>query len=97
MTLLRRALSILLVVSVLVACGGDDEPDAACAEWETIQGSQLSDTDAVDRLNQIADDAESGNVREKALELATLLEGTATQTEVGAAYEALDAACEVEG
>lgn len=92
----RLAATVALTVAVvLAACGGDDDPDAACARWETIQGTQTSDTEAVRVLNTIADEADSPTVRDRALELAILLEGTATQTEVGAAYEALDAACQV--
>lgn len=90
---------VLLFVTALLlaACGGDDEADVACDRWQQIQGSQLSDDDAVDQLNAMADEADTEPVRAKALELATLLEGTATQTEVGAAYEELDAACQVDG
>jgi hypothetical protein len=93
---IQSVIAVLVAASVLVACGGDDEPDAACARWEAIQGRDISDTEAVERLNEIADEAEDENVRDRALELAILLEGTATQTEVGAAYEDLDAACQVD-
>lgn len=90
-----RLASAAILTLALAACGGDDGPDSACARWDDVQGSQITDTEAVDALNEIADDAETRPVRDAATDLAVLLQGTATQTEVHAAYEDLDAACQV--
>lgn len=88
-------LLVIFAVLALAACSGGGDPDAACARWETLKAAQASDAEAVTTLNAIADEAETRPVREHALDLAILLEGTATQTEVHAAYQELDAACDV--
>lgn len=90
---MRHLLAVLVVV--LAACGGDDGPEAACADWDRIQGTQISDAEAVEVLNDIADAAENTNVRDKAIDLAILIEGDATSTEIRVAYQEMDAACEV--
>lgn len=93
---MRRYLAVVVVV-LLAACGGDDEPEAACADWDRIEGTDVSDAEAVEVLNRIADKAEHRPVRDKAVALAVLLEGDATPTEIRVAYQEMDAACEVAG
>lgn len=93
---LRPLAGAFAALALLAACS-DDTPDAACSRWDQIAGTNISDTQAVATLNRIADEAENGNVRDKAIDLATLLERNATQTEVHAAFQNMDAACTASG
>lgn len=97
----RLATAALAAAAALLAACGDDGPDSAtreaCDRWNTIAGSTISDSDAVDELNHIADLATNRNVANKAVALAIALEGGVTQTEVGVAYEEMDAACKALG
>lgn len=95
MTLRRITLSLFAALTLL-ACsdnGTTDRTVQACRRWDAIQGTQASDAEAVAELNEIADLSEDEAVRDKAEALAIALEGDRTQTEVGRAYEELDAAC----
>lgn len=92
--------ALCLATLTLVCCGGGATQSRAsmsdkqaCASWNTIQGSDISDAGAVRVLNQIAATATNLQVIERANELAILLEGTATQTQVKVAYQNMDAAC----
>lgn len=89
---MRILTTIITALLVLGACGGD-EPDAGCERWERVRQEQISDDAAVEELNTIADRTENPYVRNRALDLAILLEGDSTQTEVRRGFEDLDAAC----
>jgi hypothetical protein len=96
---MRHIRPIFLAAALLLtACGddggGDDATTTACERWDAIQGTQTSDADAAAELNEIADLSTNTNVSDKAEALAIALEGSATQTEIGQAYEDMDAACQ---
>lgn len=95
MTLPARIVLALAATAITLAGCGDDGPDdrAACEQWSELAAASPSDQEAVRQLNEIADISTNRPVRDKALALAIALEGSATQTEVRQAYEAMDAAC----
>jgi len=93
---MRRALAVTAML--LAGCddgGTDDATTAACADWDALQeqAGSTEDAEAVERLRAIADRATNANVSDKAIDLAILLEGVATQTEVHEAFLDMDAAC----
>lgn len=94
---MARSIVVMLALTV-AACSDDSADDAttqACERWDAIAGSDTSDAEAASELNEIADLSTNANVTDKAEALAIALEGDVTQTEVGQAFEDMDAACQV--